>query len=121
MSLTLPKYHIYLEYSKDPAKSAFRFNLTEEEVGRLFVAPYKNGKAFLFCGRLLDPAKVDRVVIFWSLPDGGMIVLPNREMVAGHPNKAFCMERICAGKVKGVTVCTERFLPMKQKLEPPKK
>jgi hypothetical protein len=119
MSLTLPKYHIYLEYAKDPQKSAFRFNLTEEELGRLFVVPYTSGKTFLFCGRLLDPSKVDRVIIFWSLQDGGTLVLPNREMVAGHPNKSFCMERICAGKVNGVSVCTERFLPAKPKTEPP--
>ncbi len=111
MALTSPKYHIYLEYAMDPHQSAFRFNLTEEEVVRLFANPYITGKPFLFCGRLLNPSKVDKVIIFTSLQDGGTLVLPNREMVAGHPDKAFCMTKICSGKVKGVSVCTEKFLP----------
>ena len=109
--MTMPKYHIYLEYAGDPEKSAIRFNLHEEELIRTFISPYTSGKPFLFCGKLLNPAKVDKIIIFWSYEDGGTLVLPNREMVAGHPNKKYAMERICAGKVKGVCICTERFLP----------
>ncbi len=120
MSRTLPapKYHLYLEYASDPAKTAFRFNFSLEELDRTFLTPYKAGKPFWYCGKLLDPARVDKVIIFWSYEDGGTLVLPNREMVAGHPNKKFVMEKICAGRVKGVSVCTERFLPKAAKNDP---
>ena len=102
------KYHIYLEYNKE--KPSIRFNLTEEEVERTFASPYIAGKPFWFCGKLLLPSKVDKVVVFWSHEEGGELVLPNREMVAGHPNKKFVVEKILAGRVRGVQVCTERFL-----------
>lgn len=111
--MKLSKYHIYLEYDKTEAKTAIRFNLSEEELVRTFVWPFQAGKPFWFCGKLLLPEKVDRVVIFLSEADAGNLVLPNREMIAGHPNKKFVMEKILAGKVKGVAVCTERFLPAK--------
>jgi len=115
--LALPKYHVYLEYGQDPQKSAIRFNLSEEELVRIFVLPYVEGKPFWFCGKLLTPVKVDKVIIFWSYEDGGTLVLPNREMITGHPNKKFAIEKVCIGKVKGASVCTERFLPTKQKTE----
>jgi hypothetical protein len=117
--LRMPKYHVYVEYAGDLEKSTIRFNLHEEELVRTFINPYTGGKPFLFCGKLLNPAKVDKVIIFWSYEDGGTLVLPNREMVAGHPNKKFAMERICAGKVKGVAVCTERFLSSKRETTSP--
>ncbi len=106
-----PKYHVYLEYEHDRAKSLMRFNFSEEELVRTFVSPLKAGKAFFLCGKLLIPAKVVKVVIFWSYEEGGALVLPNREMVAGHPDKKFVIEKISLGKVKGVAVCTEKFLP----------
>ncbi|MCW4009404.1 MAG: hypothetical protein NWF05_02130 [Candidatus Bathyarchaeota archaeon] len=108
--MSLPKYHLYIEYAQDPEKSGIRFNLSEEELVRTFVNPYETGKPFWFCGRLLKPAKVEKTIIFWSFEDGSTIVLPNREMVAGHPNKKFVMEKICAGRVKGVNICTDKFL-----------
>jgi hypothetical protein len=110
-----PKYHIYIKYVQESKNSAIRFNLSEEEIVRTFVTPYKEGKSFWFCGNLLRPEKVVDVIIFRSYEDGGALVLPNREMVAGHPDKEFVMEKICMGKVKGVSVCTEKFLAQKQK------
>jgi hypothetical protein len=106
-----PKYHVYLEYERESEKSGIRLNVSEEELHRTFLIPLKEGKPFWFLGKLLNPSKVQKVIIFWSHEDGGTLVLPNREMIAGHPNKKFVMEKICAGKVKGVTVCTEKFLP----------
>ena len=108
---------MYLEYAQDPEKSGIRFNLSEEELVRIFVTPYAAEKPFWFCGRLLIPAKVERVVIFWSYEDGGSLVLPNREKVAGHVDKKFVMEKICMGRVKGVCVCTDKFLKANQKTE----
>jgi hypothetical protein len=116
--MNLPKYHVYLEYAQDPEKSGVRFNLTEEELVRIFVAPYEAGKPFWFCGRLLKPSKVEKVIIFWSFEEGSTLVLPNREMVAGHPNKRFVMEKICAGRVRGVGVCTNKFIKNRANREP---
>jgi hypothetical protein len=110
-----PKYHIYIEYDKSEEKSGMRFNVSEEELQRTFVLPFSEGKPFWFLGRLLIPSKVDKAIIFWSYEDGGTLVLPNREMVACHKDKKFAMEKICAGKVKGVQVCTEKFLKTKDK------
>jgi len=105
-----PKYHVYLEYNRDSENSGIRFNLSIEELDRTFLTPFKEGKSFWFLGKLLNPAKVQKVIIFWSYEHGGNLVLPNREMVAGHKDKKYVMEKISAGKVKGVTVCTEKFL-----------
>ena len=105
-----PKYHVYLEYEGDSEKSGMRFNLSAEELDRTFLTPFKANKPFWFLGKLLTPTKVQKSIIFWSYEEGGTLVLPNREMVAGHKDKKYVMEKICAGKVKGVTVCTEKFL-----------
>ncbi len=88
--------------------------MSPEELDRTFLTPYKDRKPFWFSGRLLNPAKVQRVIIFWSYEDGGSLVLPNREMVAGNPNKKYVIDKILAGKVKGATVCTEKFLHNKE-------
>ena len=109
VSVPTPKYHIYLEYD-DEEKSGMRFNLSVEELDRTFLTPLKANKPFWFIGKLLNPSKVRKVIVFWSYEDGGALVLPNREMVAGNKNRKYVMEKICSGKVKGVTVCTERFL-----------
>jgi len=112
-----PKYHIYLECDGNIENSGMRFNLSAEELDRTFLTPFKAGKTFWFLGKLLNPAKVQKAVIFWSYEDGGALVLPNREMVAGHKDKKFVMEKICAGKVKGVSVCTEKFLQVGNTVE----
>jgi hypothetical protein len=104
------KYHVYVEYSDGKEKPGIRFNLTEEEVGRLFVKPYLTGKSFIFCGRMVNPSKVQTVFIFNSQEDATKLVLPNREEVANHPDKKFVVDYIKRGKVKGVQICTENFL-----------
>lgn len=119
-SLPAPKYHIYLEYDGDGEKSGIRFNLSAEELDRTFLTPFKAGKPFWFLAKLLNPQKVQKAVIFWSYEDGGTLVLPNREMVAGNNDKKYVIQKICAGKVKGVTVCTEKFLPpIESRKQPP--
>ena len=110
VAMPAPRYHIYLEYDEHDEKSGIRFNLSIEELDRTFLTPFKAGKPFWFLGKLLNPSTVHKTIIFWSFEDGGTLVLPNREMVAGNKDKRYVMERICAGKVKGVTVCTEKFL-----------
>ena len=115
ITLPKPKYHVYLEYDKNVEKSGMRFNLTEEELQRTFITPLNEGKPLMFMGRLLLPSKVDKVIIFWSYEDGGTLVLPNREMVAGHLDKKLVMEKIGMGRVKGAQICTEKFLPTRQK------
>ena len=84
---------------------------------RTFVTPFTASKPFWFCGRLLNPAKVERTVIFCSDEEASKLVLPNREEVAGHKDKKFVMDYILRGKVKGVHVCTEKFLVAPEKKE----
>jgi hypothetical protein len=117
IEVTLPKYHVYIEQQGDRDKPAIRFNLIQEELIRLFVTPFSAGKSFMFCGRLLNPAKVQQVIIFTSAESADTLVLPNREEVANHPDKKFVMSYVCRGKVKGVQVCTEKFLPPSKKEE----
>ena len=102
---------MYLEFTDSKEKPAMRFNLTHEELGRTFVKPVCEGKPFLFCGRLLVPTKVTKIVIFTSNEEASRLVLSNREEVSNHPDKKFVMDYILKGKVKGVHVCTEKFLP----------
>ena len=112
-----PKYHVYIEYADTKEKPAMRFNLTQEELDRTFVTPYIGGKLFWFCGKLLNPQKVAKAIIFWSYESADKLVLPNREEVANHPDKKFVMDYILRGKVKGVQVCTEKFLAPEEKKE----
>jgi len=105
------KYHVYIECADAKEKPAIRFNLTHEELDRTFVTPYSAGKPFWFCGKLLTPVKVAKTIIFYSAESADKLVLPNREEVANHPDKKFVMDYILRGKVKAVTVCTEKFLP----------
>jgi hypothetical protein len=110
ISLTSPKFHLYLDYDGSADKSGIRFNLSIEELVRTFVTPYKEGKLFWFLGRLLTPSRVRQVIIFCSEEEADKLVLPNREMIAGHPDKPFVIKKICTGRVKGITVCTDKFL-----------
>lgn len=113
--MSLPKYHIYLEYENE--KPTMRFNLSEEELVRTFISLYTAGKLFWFCGRLLKPTKVAKAIIFSSQETADKLVLPNREEVANHPDKKFVMNYILRGKVKAIQVCTEKFLPAASKQE----
>jgi predicted nucleotide-binding protein len=115
IEVNLPKYHIYIEYEKDREKSGIRFNVPEEELVRTFVIPFNEGQPFWFKGRLLNPAKVQKALLFWSYEDGSKLVLPNREEIVSHKDPKFVMENICAGKVKNVQICTEKFLTSPKK------
>ena len=107
-----PKYHVYVECEKDKEKTGMRFNLAEEELMRTFVIPFKSGKPFWLGGRLLSPSKVDRAVIFWSIEDCNKLVLPEGEGVTSCENKRWVIENVCLGKVVGLHLCTEKFLPL---------
>jgi hypothetical protein len=109
------KYHVYVECCNGKDKPAIRFNFTEEELVRLFVKPFTAGTPFIFCGRLLNPAKISNVVIFSSQEDASKLVLPNREEVANHPDKKFVIGYMLRGKLKTVQVCTDKYLPNSQK------
>ena len=110
--MTPPKYHIYVECEKDTEKTGIRFNLTEEELMRTFVLPFNEGKPFWLGAKLLSPSKVDRAVIFWSSEDSNKLLLPSGEGLTSSKDKKLVIENICLGKVKGVHLCTERFLPL---------
>ncbi len=112
--LSLPKYHIYVEYA-EPEKSGVRFNLSQEELNRTFATPYAAGQPFWFMGRLLNPIKVTKVVLFWSYITADKIALPNQENLVAAKNKKYLIESIVKGKVKGAYICTEKFLPSTQK------
>ncbi len=104
-----PKYHIYLEYA-EADKSGFRFNITQEELIRTFADPINEGKQFWHLGRLLNPMKVKKAVIFWSYDEANMLDLPNFESIVAAKDKKYVVEQIEKGKVKGAYLCTDKFL-----------
>ncbi len=108
--MPLPKYHIYVEYA-EPEKSGFRFNLSQEELNRTFATPFTEGKPFWFMGRLLNPLKVTKAVLFWSYETADKLKLPNQESLVAAKDKKYLIESILKGKVKGAYLCTEKFLP----------
>jgi predicted nucleotide-binding protein len=112
--LSLPKYHIYVEYA-EPEKSGVRFNVSQEELGRTFATPFNAGQPFWFMGRLLNPIKVTKVVLFWSHTTADKLALPNQENLIAAKDKKNLIESIVKGKVKGAYVCTEKFLPSAKK------
>jgi predicted nucleotide-binding protein len=113
-SLSLPKYHIYVEYA-EPEKSGVRFNVSQEELNRTFATPFAVGQSFWFMGRLLNPVKVTKAVLFWSYETADKLKLPNQENLVAAKDKKYLIESIIKGKVKGVYVCTEKFLPATEK------
>jgi len=109
ISLPLPKYHIYIEYA-EPEKSGIRFNITQEELNRTFAEPFNAGQPFWFMGRLLNPIKVNKAVVFWSYETADKLKLPSSENLVVTKDKKYLIECIQKSKVKGAYVCTEKFL-----------
>ena len=108
--LSLPKYHIYVEYA-EPEKSGVRFNVSQEELTRTFATPFAAGQPFWFMGRLLNPIKVNKAVIFWSHVTADKLALPNHENLVSAKDKKYLIESIVKGKIQGAYLCTEKFLP----------
>jgi predicted nucleotide-binding protein len=107
--LPTPKYHIYIEYS-EPDKSGFRFNLSRADIIGAFQEPFANGEPFWFMGRLLNPIKVAKVIIFWSYETADQLHLPNHENLIIAKDKKYVIDNILKGKVKGLYICTEEFM-----------
>jgi predicted nucleotide-binding protein len=108
--LQVPKYHIYVEYA-EPEKSGVRFNVSQEGLNRTFATPFAAGQPFWFMGRLLNPIKVTKAVLFWSNVTADKLLLPNQENLVAAKDKKYLIESIVKGRVKGAYVCTEKFLP----------
>jgi predicted nucleotide-binding protein len=113
IALSNPKYHIYIEYA-EPDKSGIRFNISHAELVGGFQEPFANGEPFWFMGRLLNPIKVAKVVIFWSYETADQLRLPNHENLVIADRK-YVIDNVLKGKVKGVYVCTEEFVAAPQK------
>jgi len=114
INVQIPKYHIYIEYS-EPDKSGFRFNVSRAELIGKIQEPFANGEPFWFMGRLLNPIKVTKIVIFWSYETADQLHLPNHESLTGSKDKKYLMDNVLKGKVKGVYLCTEEFVALTQK------
>jgi predicted nucleotide-binding protein len=114
----VPKYHIYIEYA-EPEKSGTRFNVSREELVRVFATPFAASQPFWFMGRLLNPIKVTRAVLFWSYETADKLTLPNQDKLVSIKDKSYLIESIFKSKVKGAYLCTEEFLPPKKNLTPP--
>jgi predicted nucleotide-binding protein len=71
---------------------------------------------FWFLGKLLNPSKVIKAVIFWSHQTADKLTLPNQENLIAAKDKKYLIENILKGKVKGVYLCTEKFLPSTEKI-----
>ena len=111
---TPPKYHICVEYA-EPGKSGIRFNIPQEELVRTFSSPFTMGQPFWFLGKLLNPTKVIKAVIFWSYQAADKLTLPNQENLVAAKDKKYLIENILKGKVKGAYLCTEKFLTSTEK------
>jgi predicted nucleotide-binding protein len=113
-----PKYHIYIEYA-EPEKSGIRFNVSRPELIGSFAEPFANGDPFWFMGRLLNPVKVTKVIIFWSYATADQLRLPNHESLIVAKDKNYLIDNILKGKVKGTYVCTEEFVKVAPKTSAP--
>ena len=113
-----PKYHIYVEYV-ELDKSGIRFNVPQEELVRTFSSPFTMGQPFWFLGKLLNPTKVIKAVIFWSYQTADKLNLPNHENLVAAKDKKYLIENILMGKVKGAYLCTEKFLSSNEKTMAP--
>lgn len=112
-----PKYHVYIEYAESD-KSGFRFNLSRAELIGGFQEPFQNGEPFWFMGRLLNPIKVQKVIIFWSHETADQLRLPSHENLIMAKDRKYVIDSIQKGKVKGVYICTEEFVVVTPKNSP---
>ena len=96
-------------------KSGIRFNVPQEELVRTFSSPFTMGQSFWFLGKLLNPNKVIKAVIFWSYLTADKLTLPNQENLVAAKDKKYLIENILKGKVKGAYLCTEKFLSPTEK------
>ena len=113
--MSLPKYHIYIE-SAESEKSGIRFNVSREELDRTFATPFAAGQPFWFMGRLLNPIKVTKSCTLLVPCDRRQTSpLPNQENLVVAKDKKYLINCIVKGKVKGVYLCTEKFLPSTEK------
>jgi hypothetical protein len=88
-----PKYHIYIDYA-EPEKSGVRFNVSRAELVGGIQEPFANGEPFWFMGRLLNPIKVAKVVIFWSYETADQLRLPNHESFVVAKDKKYIIDNI---------------------------
>ena len=117
--MQVPKYHIYIEYS-EPDKSGIRFNVSHEELeSNLRQILSHAGQPFWFMGRLLNPHKVTKAVVFWSYETADKLILPNQENLVATKDKKYLIESVLKGKVKGAYLCTEKFLVNDRKTTAP--
>ncbi len=65
-------------------------------------------------GKLLNPIKVLKVVVFWSYQTADKLHLPNHESLVAAKDKKYAIDSIQKGKVIGTYVCTEEFVTTKQ-------
>ena len=115
--MQVPKYHIYIEYA-EPDKSGVRFNVPQEELVRTLATPFGARQPFWFMGKLLNPQKVTKAIIFWSYETADKLILPNQENLVTSKDKKYLLENIIKGKVKGAYLCTEKFLSPPEKTIP---
>jgi len=66
-------------------------------------------------GRLLNPIKVVKIVIFWSYQTADQLHLPNQESLIAAKDKKYLIDNLLKGKVKGVYLCTEEFVAVTPK------
>ena len=85
----------------------------QNSVGKI-QEPFANGEPFWFMGRLLNPIKVAKIVIFWSYQTADQLHLPNHESLIAEKDKKYLIDNILKGKVKGVYICTEEFVAVTQ-------
>jgi predicted nucleotide-binding protein len=113
INLQVPKYHVYIEYA-EAEKSGIRFNISYEELVRTFSTPFNACQPFWFMGKLLNPLKAQKTVVFWSYETADKLHLPNQENLVSAKDKKYLVDSIAKGKVKGAYLCTEKFLAPQQ-------
>ncbi len=62
-------------------------------------------------GRLLNPIKVNKAVVFWSYETADKLKLTNGENLVVTKDKQYLIDCVQKCKAKGAYVCTEKFLP----------
>jgi hypothetical protein len=108
INVQAPKYHIYVEYA-EPGKSGIRFNVPQEELVRTFSGPCDAGQPFWFLGKLLNPQKVTKAVIFWSYEAADQLTLPDHENLVAAKDKKYLIENIAKSKSKALTFALKNF------------
>lgn len=106
-------YHVYIGFTDKKGKRihSISYGYSEEHIRRNVANPYIENEQIFFGGDVINPSEIDTIHIFRSDEwQGKRLILPNGNNAMDEKDKAYMLECLVEGRVKGTFLCTEDFI-----------